>query len=646
MAQDSGRSAPESRGRHDLFPARLPADLKGYIGFHNRSMEQRDAFWLAQAGRIRWEQAPAVAVQENFAEGRVSWFGDGKLNAFRTLLEGSFEGGGAMRPAIVFLESAGKTQSFTGREVESEVRKLAAALRERGLKPGDRVALYLPDSPATVFFILACASLGLITVPIPARYTAELTREILSDSGAALLVLAFGSGSPAYEARAQSVLEAAGGISVMNAGGRAVAGTVSYAEFVFPDARGPLETFESVDAEHPLFILYANTAAGVPRGSVFATAGFLVQAAASCDYLFNPATGDGGAGSMVCTLELASAAGQCYGVWGPLLNGFCAVISAEGMRTAADRFRQALETCENPALLTTPVMLSALKRELEDAPLSDRRFRLVASSGDVLKPRHIRFAAQTLVSSPEKVLNLWVQTECGASIINTFPSTELNRPGALGLPFLGTGPLVLNYMGQVCRANESGQLVFNSSWPSMIRTIWGQDERYRQFYFRRLPGYYSTNDGARVDDQGFFWFMGRLDDVVKVRGQSFATSEIEAVLAAHPRVAEAAVVSVEGEEGKEGLAAFLVPEHPFTGNRDEEMQLLETELSESIGRRVGEYALIVQFIIAPELPRTRTGKIVRRVLKRIATGDITMDEDLSHVANPISVEKLIRERGM
>jgi acetyl-CoA synthetase len=514
------------------------------------------------------------------------------------------------------------------------------------LKPGDRIALYLPDSPATVFFTLASASLGLITVPIPARYTAELTCEILSDSGAVLLVAAFGSGSPSYEARVQSVFEAGDGITTINAGEKTVAGTIPYAEFISPEAPAPLETLESVDAEHPLFILYANTAAGVPRGSVFATAGFLVQAAASCDYLFNSAGDSVGTESLVCTLDLASAAGQCYGIWGPLINGFRVVISADRMQTTAERFRHALETCENPVLLTTPLMLSALKRELAGAPLSDRRFRLVASSGDVLKPRHIQFAAQALVSSPEKVMNLWVQTECGASIINTFPSPELNLPGALGLPFPGTGPQVLNYMGQTCRANESGQLVFNSSWPSMIRTIWGQDERYRQLYFRRMPGCYSTNDGARVDGQGFFWFMGRLDDVVKVRGQSFATSELEAVLAAHPLVAEAAVVGVEGEEGEEGLSAFLVPEHPFTGNRDEEIQVLEKELSESIGRRVGEFALIVQFIIAPELPRTRTGKIVRRVLKRIATGDITMDEDLSHIANPNSVEKLIRERGM
>jgi len=647
MAQDSGRTIPENSGRNELFPLSLPSGLEGYIDFHRKSMARRNEFWLAQAGRIRWERVPVIAVQEDFTNGKTAWFSDGRLSACPTILDGSRADDNAAKPALLFFDSAGEKRSYSYHALDGEVRKLAAALRERGIRSGDRVALYLPDSPETIFFTLACASLGLIAVPIPIRYTAELTREILLDSGAALLAVAFGSGSQSYETRVRAVLEASPDMLLINAGSKAADGTISYEEFVSPFALNPLETFEIVDSEHPLFILYANSAAGVPRGSVFATAGFLVQAAASFDYLFTSGVGGDKTGSMVCTLELASAAGQCYGIWGPFLNGVCAVISAEGMRTISERLREALDNCPAPSLLISLVMISALKRELNGEDLSGRRFVLAASSGDTLKPRHIRFAARTLVSSPERMLNLWVQTECGASLINTFPSPELNRPGALGLPFPGIGPLVQNYLGQVCRANESGQLVFNASWPAMIRNIWGQDERYRQLYFQRLPGFYSTNDGARADEQGFFWFMGRLDDVVKVRGQSFATSEIEAVLVAHPRVEEAAVVGVEGEEGEEGLVAFLDPDHPFTGkDHDEEIAQLERELSQSIGRRVGEYALVVQFVIAPELPRTRTGKIVRRVLKRIATGDITMEEDLSHLANPNSVEKLIREKGM
>jgi acetyl-CoA synthetase len=293
------------------------------------------------------------------------------------------------------------------------------------------------------------------------------------------------------------------------------------------------------------------------------------------------------------------------------------------------------------------MLLSELKHELGETPLSpERRFTLVASSGDVLKPRHISFAARTLVETPERVVNLWIQTECGASIISTFPSAELNRPGTLGLPFPGIMPLVVNYLGQACRPNESGQLVFSASWPSMIRTIWGQADRFRQLYFRRVPGYYGTNDGVRVDGEEFYWFMGRLDDAIKVRGQLLATSDIEAVLVAHPLVSEAVVVSVEAEDG-EMLVAFLVLDKSIMEKSGApNIAELKTELARSIEQRVGEFTVISEFIVAPELPRTRTGKIMRRVLKRIAVGDISGDEDLSHLANPGTVDELIRKRGL
>jgi acetyl-CoA synthetase len=515
MAQDSSLAESENRGRHDLFPARLPADLKSYHGLYHKCGARREEFWQYQSGRLRWDTPFRTVVNEDMFAGRVAWFADGTLNACRNALDAHFERGWGDRRALLFIDGEGEVHAYTYRDLDGEVRLLAAAMKEKGLKPGDRVALYLPDSPETLFFLLACSFLGIIPVPIPIRYTAELTREILQDCDAALLAVHFGSGPQAYEARARAVSGSAAGIPMVDTGGTGAEGTVSYAEFVAKDTRTPLDSPASVDAEHPLFILYANTAAGVPRGSVFATGGFLVQAATSFDYLFASAVDDVEVRSLVCLPDLSSVAGLCYGVWGPLLNGSCTVISAEGTRTVGERLSRALEVCESPALLAAPTHLEDLKRELDGKPLSsERRFALAATSGDVLKPRQIQFAARALVSRPEHVLNLWIQSECGASVINTFPSPELNRAGALGLPFTGIEPLVLNSPGQVCRANESGQLVFRSSWPSMIRTIYGQDERYRQLYFQRIPGYYSTNDGARVDGDGFFWFMGRLDDVI------------------------------------------------------------------------------------------------------------------------------------
>ncbi|MDP2982793.1 MAG: AMP-binding protein [Candidatus Latescibacter sp.] len=647
MAQDSSIKDMVETGNQGLFPEKFPDSLQEYHLFYRQSIEHREEFWSRQANRVAWDAPFTQVVHENFSNGAVSWFEGGKLNAARNVLEANLKNGAAAKPALRYFTGDGGLVSLSRQDLDREVRLLAAALEAYGMKMGDRVALYLPDSPETVFFMLACSCLGLICVPIPVRYPAEITREIVQDSGARILIVSFTRTSQSYEARAQSVIESLMGIPVINTGDREVEGTIPYKRFVSPDTLKPLESLTSVTAEHPFFILYANSASGIPRGSVFATGGFLVQAAASYDYIFRP-TGEGAdVKSVVCLLELASAAGQSYGLWGPLMNGACLVLTDGGLQSTGGHVLRVLKECESPALLTTPTLLSELRRELNNGPLDiARRFSLVACSGDVLKPRLISFATQSLVSKPEHVLNLWIQSECGSAIIATFPYSELARSGALGLAFPGVEPLVYNYLSQICRPNESGHLVFKSSWPSMIRTIWGQEERYRQLYFQRVPGCYSTNDGIRLDGDGFYWFMGRLDDVIKVRGQSLATSEIEAVLVTHPLVSEAAVVSVEGDGG-ETLAAFLVMDQAMIDvNREIDKNSLESELSQSVIRRIGEFAAISQYIIAEELPRTRTGKIVRRVLRRIATGDITSNEDLSHLANPESVEELIRKKGL
>ncbi len=631
--------------KNGFMPRKLPAGLKNYRGLYLQCIDSPEEFWRAQASRLKWDRTFTAVARENIPEGHVEWFVDGTLNAFGNVIDGPVAGGSGDVPAVVYFDASGKTRSLTYKELHDASVSFSNALAASGMSAGDRFMFYLPDSPETIIGMLACARLGIVAVPVPIRYTAELVREIASNCGASGILFASGDTCQSYSARAASVISAFTGRTAVDAGREPIPGTLGLTDFLKKGTWN--QDASSFGSEHPLFILYANSAAGVPRGSVFATGGYLVQAAASYDYMFRSPMNGAGVNAIVCALDLASAAGQCYCLWGPLANGATIVIAAQGLESQADRFRRVLGTCDTAALLATPTLLAELKNELGDEPLSrDRSFRLVALSGDVLKPRHINFAARSLTTSPDLVLNLWVQTECGSAIISTWPDTELNRPGALGLPFPGIRPLVVNYLGQPCRPNESGQLVFASSWPSMIRTIWGQDERYRQLYFRRVPGYYGTNDGARVDGDDFFWFMGRLDDVIKVRGQSLATSEVEAVLIAHPSVAEAAVVSAEAEEG-ESLVAFIVLERTaVSGNGVFDSKTLEEELADAIERRVGEHTLISQYIIAPELPRTRTGKIVRRVLKRIAVGDISGEEDLSHLANPGAVDELIKKRGM
>lgn len=642
MNNEDSIQESETGKYNKIFQAKIPANIQEYHILYHRSIEQREKYWGVQAKRLKWDKDFTTTVREDFSTADIAWFIDGKLNGCKNALDVHIEDGRGSEKALVYYTPDGHLKSYSYNELQIEVQRIAAALESEGYKAGDRIAIYMPDCPETVFFMLACACLGIIYVPIPCHFNAEITSEIIHDSGASLLIISQSLEKQSYRERSLRVAQKIGEIKIIIISGEAPGKMLTYPEFLNRSPEKPEKSYMSVEAEHPLFIIYANSAAGIPRGSVFATGGFLVQAATSFDSIFQSEKNAVNAESIVCTLNLVSAAGQSYGLWGPLLNGSCIVFSADGEETTADTLRELLNESDSPVLLTTPRMLTALKRKLNDASLSEKkRFLLVACCEDVLTPRLVSFAGKALASGAEKVLNMWLQSESGTALINTYQDIELNRPGALGVPFFGTKPLAMNNMGQLCRTNESGQLVFAFSWPGMLRTVWGQPERFRELYFQRLPGYFMTNDGVRIDSEGFFWFMGRLDDVIKIRGQSLATSEIEAVLVTHPEISEAAVVSAAGKDS-DNLIAFLIVETKMIDSKDKsELNTLESELSDNIVRRIGEFALPDHYVFAGDLPRTRTGKLVRRILRRIASGGISPEEDLSHVANPESVEKLI-----
>ncbi len=615
----------------------VPSTLKEYHQMYQASVTHRDEYWKNLASRLVWDAPFTEAADEQFAQGSIRWFADGRLNAIKNTIDRAIAGGKGDNKALAFFPIEGAPVVYSYNTLKEEAVQLASAMYSRGMAAGDKAALYLPDCPETVVFMAACAYLGIVYVPIPYHFTAEIATEIVRDSDAALLLIAGESRSKSYPGRARTVSEAVGDITIIATGSDKAS---SYERFLEEGDKSGLQP-KSCEAEHPLLLIYANSATGIPRGSVYATGGYLVQTAASFDTLFLSAKQS--EPSIVCTMNLASAAGQAYGLWGPLLSGVCTVITEEGENAGASMLARVLEVYDTPALITTPRLLTTVKKELDGKKLSEKNgFSIVACCGDVLTPRLVTFAGSSLSFGAERILNLWIQSESGTAIIATLPTQELNRPGALGVPAFGITPCVINTTGAQCRTNESGQLVFSSSWPGMIRTIWEQPDRYQQLYFRRVPGHFMTNDGVRLDPDGFYWFMGRLDDVVKLRGQSLATSEIEAVLVAHEKIAEAAVVSIPGDEN-DSLIAFLSFEKEFADRGETEAtESLEKELSDIVMARIGEFALPNRFIFARELPRTRTGKLVRRVLRRIATGDIAHDEDLSHVANPESVRDLVK----
>lgn len=636
MVNDDGKTGSSRNFSECSCDSGIPENLEDYREKYRLCLEQRNGFWKNEADFIKWDSPFNTVVNEDFSAFSISWFGDGRLNGTVNAVDVNVEKGKGSETAVVLYGSGGKSVSLTYSELSIKSKTLASALKADGFKAGDRIALCIENSLESVIFMLACARIGVIYVPIPGRFTAEVISEIISDSGATMVVVSIDSKE---QPKFIELLDRIEGIKVINTGSSVVKNARAFNDFTkgFSEDISPV----SFESEHPLFIIYANSAAGIPRGSVFATGGYLVEASSSFRHLFMYG-GKKVPGAILSTKSLSSAAGQCYGLWGPLLNGVCAVLTDESETEASVFIKSVIENFKSPVMLTSPRILSTLKRELDGKNLGlSGKFELVACCGDVLSPRLVYFAGDILTDGAEKVLNLWIQSESGVAIINTLPVSGLNRPGALGLPFYGIEPVVLNNLGEVCRPNESGQLIFLSSWPAMIRTIWGQPERFGELYFRRIPGNFSTNDGVRADNEGFFWFMGRLDDVIKLRGQSLATSEIETSLITHPEISEAAVVNIGGEEN-DTLYAFLVRQ----GGDLEKTDILEAELAMLITKRIGEFAVPNKFIFTHELPRTRTGKIVRRILRRVATGDISIDEDLSHVANPESIKKLIQKEGL
>ena len=385
--------------------------------------------------------------------------------------------------------------------------------------------------------------------------------------------------------------------------------------------------------------LMDTASSSIPRASVFATGGYLVGAATSYDQIFGIIAQETERMGVVSTVDLCGASGLSYALWGPLLHGHTLVV-AEGHRDiSAERLFSTMEAFWPLSLLTSPRMLSAWRRELGDAELGHKlRFSLVVSCGDMLTPRLARFGANTLAVSPERMVNMWLQSETGAALLSTYPDPQMEKPGAVGVLAYGVHGKVISDFGEDCRPNERGQLVFCSSWPSMVRTLWGQEERFEEIYFQRVQGCFSTNDGMRIDRDGVFWFMRRLDDVVKVQGHSVPTSEVEAVLLSHDDVDEVAVVGVAGEGG-DSLVAFVVAEKLADDAKARER--LEKSLAEHLSARVGAFFVPSRFYVSSALPRTRSGKVVRRLLNRIAAGDASSGEDLSHLANPQTVKELI-----
>lgn len=610
----------------------LPASLTDFRLLYRQTIDNREAFWETQAGRLTWQEQFSTVVEEDFSKPRVSWFGGGRINAAENALHRIIEKGQGDTTALTVYHKGRVTESYTFSQLKEAVLRLAAVFAKTGIAEGDCIALNLPNCPEFVISALAAAYLGATYLPTGCHLPAALVAEDVKAARAKLLIMSHCQACEDDRPRAETVHSLIGATAFITVGDRlgtcpTFADTMAREETV-PDPASP-------GADLPLFAVYENRVAGRPVGTVFGTGGFLVQAHTSFDAIFNKTLQEGPE-QILNTLDTARSAFQAYGLWGPLTSGTGIVIP--GTDCGPGTIDAVLADLDSPALLCQPSLLSELREDLTASPLStDNRFSIIACCGDALPPRLVKFADQVLVPAPERVVNMWVQNSCGAALINAYPSPELNRPGSLGFGALGVEPLIMNDFGVPCKTNVSGNLVFKGSWPAMGRPTYGAGKHYMKTWFSKFPDHFQTYDGVRFDKDGFHWFMGRLDDVIKIKGQSLGTSLIESMLMSHSLVDEAAIVSSPGDSGQL-LMAFLVSGAPV---QDEEAFI--REIKAYIAEKIGPFAVPEKIVLARQLPRTATGKLVRRMLRRIASGDTDAIEDTSHLANANVIEELIHK---
>ena len=614
---------------------KLPASANEFRLLYRQTLDRREAFWAGQAGRLDWQEDFSFVVRENFSEAEVSWFGDGRLNAAQNALDRVIGRGMGDRTALTVYHKNKVARAYTFHELRDAALTLAAAFSRSGLVQGDCIALNLPSSPEFIISALAAAYLGITYLPVGCHLPAVLVAEDVKESRSKLLIISHCAACDDDRAKAQDVQAQIGSTGLITVGDK-LDTFPTLAEYM--DNADPKEAEPAYPlADFPLFATYENRVAGKPMGTVFGTGGFLVQAHASFDAVFNQTLDRDEPVQVFTTLEPAKSAAQAYGIWGPLISG-AGIIIADQDVTAAD-ITTVLAEQPACALLCQPSLISDLKEQLGKKALdTDRRFVLAACCGDALPPRLVSFAAGRLVEKPEQVVNMWVQNKCGAALINGYPARELNRPGVLGFGALGVEPLILNDFGKPCKTNVSGNLVFKHSWPAMGRPTFGAERHFIKTCLSKFPGYFHTFDGVRSDKDGFYWFMGRLDDVVKIKGQSLGTGLIESILMSHPMVDEAAVIGTPGGSGQE-LVVFLVTAVPHEAESEE--QTFVREINAYIAEKIGPFAVPEKIILARQLPRTGTGKLVRGMLRRIATGDGETIEDTSHLANAESIDDLI-----
>jgi len=623
-------------------------DKDTYREMYQQSVEQPDQFWSEQARKfLTWQQPWQDVCDFDFHQGKASWFDGGILNVAENCIDRHLATRGDQAALIWEGDEPDQSKTITYNQLADEVGRFANVLKSRGVKKGDRVCIYMPMILEAAYAMLACARIGAVHSVVFGGFSPEALKDRIQDAECQTVITADvgvrGGKHIHLKRNVDIALEGCPGVhSVIVVqhtaepinwqGGR---------DIWLHEAATAVSTecpAEPMAAEDPLFILYTSGSTGKPKGVLHTTAGYLLQSAMSHKYVFDYRDGE----VYWCTADVGWITGHSYIVYGPLCNGAISLMF-EGVPTYPDasRFWQIVDKHNVASFYTAPTALRSLMGAGDDFVNSTSRssLRLLGTVGEPINPEAWNWYHRAVGNERCPIVDTWWQTETGAHMLTPLPGATDLKPGSATLPFFGVQPAILDEQGQEIEGPGEGSLVIKHSWPSQIRSVYGDHQRLIDTYFSTYPGYYFTGDGARRDEDGYYWITGRVDDVLNVSGHRMGTAEVESALVLHPAVAEAAVVGYPHDIKGQGIYAYVTLMKGWQPSDEIRAELLGLCVEE-----IGGIAKPDKIQWAPGLPKTRSGKIMRRILRKVAANELDNLGDTSTLADPSVVDQIIENR--